>query len=77
MMAETPCLAIDSVEIEMNTSPLHDEFIAQRLGLVPIRFKDQEHDLTDVFAVVSAPREVLARVEHVFATVPCAGQPRL
>lgn len=54
------CKAIDMVEIEINTTVLPDEFIAHRLGMVPLMSSNCDE----------AIRYTRAREPHIFSQFP-------
>jgi DNA-directed RNA polymerase II subunit RPB3 len=47
MIADIPTVAIDMVEIQLNTTPLPDEFLAHRLGMVPLMSTNATNALVD------------------------------
>jgi DNA-directed RNA polymerase II subunit RPB3 len=49
MIAEVPTLAIEFVEFEVNTSAMQDEFIAHRLGLIPLRSGNSKNQYISLF----------------------------
>lgn len=56
-IGEIPVLAVDEVEISKNDSPLYDEIIAHRIGLIPIRTDKEVNEKTTGKLKLSAKKE--------------------
>lgn len=41
MISDIPTIAIDKIELEENSSPMNDEFMAHRIGLIPIQCDEE------------------------------------
>lgn len=57
---QIPILAIDELEISKNDSPLYDETIAHRMGLIPLKYDKVMNDKTEVKLKLSTKKEGIA-----------------
>lgn len=75
MIAEVPTMAFDDLYIRQNTSPLQDEFIAHRIGLIPLRSEaaDQLLFRSECNCAEGCPR---CRVRYVI-NIRCEAESRL
>lgn len=74
MIAEVPTIAIDLVEMENNTTVLNDEFLAHRLGLIPL-VSDCANRMRQPYEATGEPDEVQELVLEL--NVKCTGDQTL
>ncbi|MCK4647381.1 DNA-directed RNA polymerase subunit D [Candidatus Pacearchaeota archaeon] len=56
-VGEIPVLAVEEVEISKNDSPLYDETISHRIGLIPIKTDKEINEKTEAKLKLSVKRE--------------------
>ena len=47
-ISEIPILAVEEIEIYKNDSPLYDETIAHRIGLIPLKMEKSMAEKTEI-----------------------------
>lgn len=62
---EIPVLAIDEVEISKNNSPLYDETIAHRVGLIPLKTEKGMNEKTEINLKISSKKEGVVYAEEI------------
>jgi DNA-directed RNA polymerase subunit D len=62
---EIPILAVDEVEISKNDSPLYDETVAHRIGLVPLKMDKKFGPKTELNVKIKTKKEGMVYCEEI------------
>ncbi|MCL5788426.1 MAG: DNA-directed RNA polymerase subunit D [Candidatus Marsarchaeota archaeon] len=63
-MAEVPTVAVDEVLFVENTSPLYNEYIAHRLGLLPLKTPGEPEQLAQLSMDIEEGRPPTTRIDY-------------